>query len=1599
MAAFGLGATGAWSATCTVTSTADTNTTGTLRYCLNNLSTGTAMDTNAITFSVTGTITLSSALPVIANGVTITGPGANQLTINGGGLYSIFVVSSGNTVSISGLTIADGSGYTSGPVNGGGALFNTGTTTLQGCAMNGNSATLGGAIYNAGTLTVSNSTFSGNSAQAGGAITNGGGEPLTLTGSTFVNNSASANGGGAIENNGTLNAINNTFVGNSAPGSNGGAIANINGALGILTADNNIFAGSSSSGSGAAIYNFTTSTANAGNNVYYNNLVNGSEDDCFQCTSNSNPTSATSNPLALPLGNYGGTTQSYLPQPGSKAICAGSGSLAANLSTDQRGFAMNPSYNPCTTGSVDAGAVQTNYIQVQSSGDAGAGAADCQSTSCTLRDAVLLANANGYGDIDFASGVTSVTLSGSTLNLTEDTGINIIGPGASKLTINGGGSSSNFSVITVGSGVPAMLTGLTISNGNTTTNGGGIVNSGNLTASGLDITANTAGGGGGIYSGSALTVLDSTISGNAAAHGGGIDINAGTLELVESTVSGNTVTASGGAGLGGGIYGGGGTLTVVNSTITGNSISGNPKGDGGGIDVGSGSAVSLANSIVSGNTANGNGADTNGSFTDGGGNVIGGTVSLSGLGLNGPSAAVPTQIPLPGGANGNPAICAGKSSNLLSGITTDERGQPNTNTTYTGFSTSSPCVDAGAVQTNYSMSFTSNPPTPVTVDQGFGAAVTLDESGQPFSAGSVSIPVTLSSGTLTGTTTQSTSSGVATYSGLSAGTGTSLTLNASLSLNAALTSPLSLSAAGSSFDVNAAPTQVNLAASSSSVNVNQSVTFTATVSPNVTNLVAPGSVVAMTGSVAFSVGGQAITCGSGSAAFAYDATTGTAKQTCITSSLPGGNPDSITAVYTPGDNNYQTSPASAPVTVTVATITPTVTVTTSKSPSTVNDAVTFTATVTTSNQTVGFSSSDTVTFSAGESQLTCGAGSSGFNATTGVATCVINTLNASSSPQTITATFTPSSSDTSYATGSGTVQQTVNQASTSVTISTSASSPTTLGSSIAFSAQLTTPGTQTVPFAATGTVTFTDTTTSTVLCTASAASSTFTPSTGVATCTTSALSIGSNVISAVYNGDTNYSASSNANNTVTLQTIANPTHSLISSQNPVALNTNVTFTESVTGPSGVAQPTGTVAFTSNGGSISKACDSAAVNGSGVATCTTKFISSGNNTIVATYSGDKNYGGASDTMVQQVGTIGTTTTITAPTALNSTVNAPVAFAVSVVPVTTGGPSLAGTVTITDNGATICTGTIDSTTGTFSCTSQALTLNSNRVVASYSNDQNYTNSTSSPVTINVSQGSSSVSLSSSQTPSVVNTQVTFTANVTVPSGPAGTLSGGVTFTALNTSSNTTTTLCNNAPINVISGSSTGTATCPAALSAVAVYTITASYGGNTNFQGSNTTISQTVAQAATTTAFISPPTSSTVNQPVAFSVIVTGPPGTTSYTGTVTIADNGATVCSGLAVASNGAAQACPDSKMGAGAHTITASYVGDTTLGTSSSSITLGVSPASSSTVVTSSVNPSVVPNPNNVNDTVTFTATVMPNAGSVPLTGSVTFTNNGLTLP
>src|SRR5215207_4339629 len=64
-----------------------------------------------ITISATGTINLSAPLPALATPVTISGPGASQLTVSrdaGSGDYRIFTVNSGVTVAISGLTVTNG---------------------------------------------------------------------------------------------------------------------------------------------------------------------------------------------------------------------------------------------------------------------------------------------------------------------------------------------------------------------------------------------------------------------------------------------------------------------------------------------------------------------------------------------------------------------------------------------------------------------------------------------------------------------------------------------------------------------------------------------------------------------------------------------------------------------------------------------------------------------------------------------------------------------------------------------------------------------------------------------------------------------------------------------------------------------------------------------------------------------------------------------------------------------------------------------------------------------------------------------------------------------------------------------------------------------------------------------------------------------------------------------------------------------------------------------------------------------------------------------------------------------------------------------------
>lgn len=178
------------------------------------------------------TITLNSALPNIAQGVNIIGPGANKLEIASGGAYRIFAVSTSGVVSISDCTIRNGQE----PAADGGAIANTnaaGTLHLTGCALRNNSSGAGsnfgrgGAIANSGILTIDRCTFQDNSADIGGAIWNG--NSLTINDSTLSSNSALPTGGAIFSNAGAVTISNSKFSGNSASGDSttggrGGAI-------------------------------------------------------------------------------------------------------------------------------------------------------------------------------------------------------------------------------------------------------------------------------------------------------------------------------------------------------------------------------------------------------------------------------------------------------------------------------------------------------------------------------------------------------------------------------------------------------------------------------------------------------------------------------------------------------------------------------------------------------------------------------------------------------------------------------------------------------------------------------------------------------------------------------------------------------------------------------------------------------------------------------------------------------------------------------------------------------------------------------------------------------------------------------------------------------------------------------------------------------------------------------------------------------------------------------------------------------------------------------------------------------------------------------
>jgi CSLREA domain-containing protein len=714
---------------------------------------------STIKFTVTGTNTLNFVLPTIITSTTIAGPGANVLTISGG--YQPFSFYGGTvTATVSGLTIAnvsntivatglapaygggmynDGAnvtvslvvfsnnttGYSALPGEGGAILNNQGVLTVSDCTFVGNSVQnngYGGAITNIGTLKVTGSTFNGNSASTGSAIYSLSG--LSIANSTFTDNHATILSGAVTFTSGTLTVANSTFVGNTAAfGPNEGTSLYNDGnppsAPASMIVTNSLL---DAPATGAACV--TTATPS----------------DCPVSGTNGNVVEALSTLNLASLGYYGGPTETFLPMPGSPVHCASPSTTFPG--TDQRGFEGDLS---CGAGLVDSGSVQANYLTVDTTADDPGTAATSCGANCTLRDAISTALTAGNGDIDFASGVTGSIVLGATLPTIDTTGsVNIAGPGANLLSVSG--ASQVFDI----TGGTVDLSGLTIG-GKTTASGGGISNTGGLlTLSNMVLNANSATvNGGGIDNGGTLLVSDSTFSGNNAASGSAI-YNTGVVKMSYSTVADNKATTSGG------IYNGNGaTLIVANSTFASNT------GTGGGIF--NSGALAITNSILD---AAAECSGTGCPATSGSGNVVGAT-KLAGLGSYG--GTTPTILPQPGSS----AICGGTVALIPTLVTNDQRGFANENITYAGYSATAPCIDAGAVQTNYTSvqfagvgPYVGNANTPGTAPP---MIVSVTENGQNIGG----VPVTLAfsgTGTASGLTSTTVAGTGATFSSLDVNT-------------------------------------------------------------------------------------------------------------------------------------------------------------------------------------------------------------------------------------------------------------------------------------------------------------------------------------------------------------------------------------------------------------------------------------------------------------------------------------------------------------------------------------------------------------------------------------------------------------------------------------------------------------------------------------------------------------------------------------------------------------------------------------------------------------------------------------------------------------
>lgn len=477
--------------------------------------------------------------------------------------------------------------------------------------------------------------------------------------------------------------------------------------------------------------------------------------------------------------------------------------------------------------------------------------------------------------------------------------------------------------------------------------------------------------------------------------------------------------------------------------------------------------------------------------------------------------------------------------------------------------------------------------------------------------------------------------------------------------------------------------------------------------------------------------------------------------------------------------------------------------------------------------------------------------------------------------------------------------------------------------------------------------------------------------------TTTALSTGSHTVGAVYSGDSNFLTSIATSKSAVVNK-ASTTTTLSDAPSPTVSGQAVTFTATVAVVSpGAGSPTGGIQFNIDGQPYGTAV---ALSGN-TATLTVSNLSTGNHNVQATYNGDGDFASSSSaTLTHGVNKADSDLALSSSDA-SAVSGEALTFTANVTAVAPGAGTPTGSVQFFVDGNPLGS-PVALSGGQATSPSTQLTVGPHSITANYGGDGNFAGATKS-LTQQVTAAHTSTSVSTAPNPSVFGQPVTLHAEVSVDGPGSGNPTGQVRFTIDGTQV-------------VFANVVDGVAETTISTLAVGSHTVQATFlSDDANFLDSTSQqVGQVVNKAATKTVITSSSPTSVFGQPVTFTATVSvQAPGAGAPSGTITFSD-GTTELGTVAVDSGTGFQASlTTAGLSVGQHAITATYSGDDSFLGSDDSNTQTVLKAQTSTLVTSSNNPS------SSGQATVFTASISPVApGAGNPTGTVLFTVNGLPL-